>query len=259
MAIDGVCLHRSGRAVQVVLGGSRPPRTKVEETVLDLAQTARSFDDVCGWVTRAIARELTGERTLHAAMTARPRLRWRADLSELIAAAVTGDHSVLEFRYHRDVERAHSLPEPARQVPFEAPNGRRGRRDRLYRPYPVVVELDGRVAHPGEQQWRDKSRDNAAAADGIQSLRYGWAQVTQQPCATAAEVARVLRRHGWTGRPRPCSPGCPVNQGDAGLTEERQPILRIPRIRTGTTGRWRRPAPRPGSRSRTASGCAWGR
>ena len=28
--------------------------------------------------------------------------------------------------------------------------------------------------------------------------------------ATAAEVARVLRVHGWDGRPRPCSPGCPV-------------------------------------------------
>ena len=209
MAVDGVCLHRSGRAVDAIQGGSSPPRTKVEETVLDLAQIARSFDDVCGWVTRAIARELTDERSLHKAMSERPRLRWRADLHELIAAAAGGDHSVLEFRYHRDVEKAHGLPESARQVPFKGPNGRRGRRDRLYEPYRVVVELDGRLAHPAEQQWQDKSRDNAAAADGLQSLRYGWTQVTQQPCASAAEVARVLRRHGWTGRPRPCSPGCP--------------------------------------------------
>ena len=211
-AVDGVCLHRSGRAAEAVLGGSRPPRTRIEETVLDLAQAARSLDDVCGWVTRAIARELTDETSLRQAMTKRPRLRWRADLHELIAAAAGGDHSALEFRYHRDVERAHGLPEPARQMPFTGPNGGRGRRDRLYQPYRVVVELDGRLAHPAENQWKDKTRDNAAAAEGIQSLRYGWMQVSQQPCATAAEVARVLRRRGWEGRPRPCSPGCPVQR-----------------------------------------------
>ena len=54
-------------------------------------------------------------------------MRWREDLAELIAAAASGDHSVLEFRYPRDVERAHGLPEPARQVPFTTPGGRRGR------------------------------------------------------------------------------------------------------------------------------------
>jgi hypothetical protein len=209
--VEGISLHRSGRAVEAVLGGSQPPRTRVEETVLDLAQAAKTFDDVCGWVTRAIARELTDEARLHAAMTLRTKLRWRADLQELIVAAAGGDHSVLEFRYHRDVERAHGLPESARQVPFAKPNGRRGRRDRVYEPYGVVIELDGRLAHSPENQWKDKTRDNAAAAAGQQTLRYGWAQVRWEPCATAAEVAGVLRRHGWDGRPRRCSPGCPVD------------------------------------------------
>jgi hypothetical protein len=209
-AVEGACLHRSARAAEAVLEGSQPPRTRVEETVLDLTQTAKTFDDVCGWVTRAIARELTDETRLDAAMKARQRLRWRHDLEQLIAAAAGGDHSVLEFRYHRDVERAHGLPESVRQVAFTTRNGRRGRRDRVYEPYGLVIELDGRLAHSPEDQWKDKSRDNAAAADGKQSLRYGWSQVKWQPCQTAAEVARVLRRRGWRGRPRPCSPGCPV-------------------------------------------------
>jgi len=209
-AVSGVSLHRSGRAVEAVQGNTYPPRTKVEETVLDLTQAANSFDDVCGWVTRAIARNLTDETRLRQAMTVRPRLRWRADLHELIVAAAGGDHSVLEFRYHRDVERAHGLPESARQVPFTALGGRRGRRDRVYDEYGVVVELDGRLAHPGDNQWKDKARDNAAAAEGMQSLRYGWMHVRWKACATAAEVARVLRLHGWDGHPKPCSPGCPV-------------------------------------------------
>jgi hypothetical protein len=210
--VEGVCVHRTGRVTEALPAQDYPPRTTVEETVLDLTQVARSFDDVCGWVTRAIARELTDETRLHAAMTKRPRLRWRADLHEVLEAAATGDHSVLEFRYHRDVERAHGLPEPDRQVPFSATDGRRGRRDRVYREYGVVVELDGRLAHPEENRWKDKARDNAAAAARQQSLRYDWAAVTKRPCATAAEVIEVLRNHGWRGRPSPCSPGCPVDR-----------------------------------------------
>ncbi len=210
VAVPGVTLHRSTRALDIVQGHMYPPRTTVEETVLDLTQSAASFDDVCGWVTRAFARDLTDETRLRTAMSARTKLRWRADLDELIVAAAGGDHSVLEFRYHRDVERAHGLPEPARQVPFTGPGGRRGRRDRVYEAYDVVIELDGRLAHRAEDKWRDKARDNAAAAAGQQSLRYGWEQVTWKACTTAAEVARVLRRHGWDGWPRPCSPGCPV-------------------------------------------------
>ena len=65
-------MHRSRPERSRRLQGHYPPRTTVEETVLDLTQTAKSFDDVCGWVTRAIARELTDETRLHAAMTLRP-------------------------------------------------------------------------------------------------------------------------------------------------------------------------------------------
>jgi hypothetical protein len=215
-AAEGISLHRSARATNAVQANSSPLRTGVEETVLDLTQTARTFDDVCGWVTRAIARELTDETRLNAAMSARLRLRWREDLRELIAAAEGGDHSVLEFRYHRDVERAHGLPESARQVPFATPGGRQGRRDRVYERYGVVIEVDGRLAHQPEDQWKDKTRDNAAAADGKQTLRYGWSQVKWQPCETAAEVARVLRRRGWDGQPRPCSPACALQRDHPG-------------------------------------------
>jgi predicted transcriptional regulator of viral defense system len=211
-APPGVTVHRSRRADQAVQARAYPPRTTIEETVLDLVHAAKTFDDVCGWVTRAIARELTDEAMLQAAMKARQRLRWRNDLQQLIAAAAGGDHSVLEFRYHRDVERAHGLPESARQVAFTTRDGRRGRRDRVYEPYGVVIELDGRLAHQPEDKWRDTGRDNAAAAGGHQTLRYGWSQVKWQPCDTAAEVARVLRRNGWEGGPRPCSPGCRIGR-----------------------------------------------
>jgi hypothetical protein len=212
VAVSGVSVHRSARAAEAALGQSSPPRTKVEETVLDLTQTAVTFDDVCGWVTKAFARDLTDEAKLRAAMGKRSKLRWRTDLDELIAAAAGGDHSVLEYRYDRDVERAHGLPEAKRQVPFTGPSGRRGRRDRVYEDWALVVELDGRVAHQADSQWKDKARDNAAAVDGMQTLRYSWTQVRRGPCEIAVEVAAVLGKQGWPGRPRACSPGCPAQR-----------------------------------------------
>jgi very-short-patch-repair endonuclease len=81
----------------------------------------------------------------------------------------------------------------------------------LYEEYGLIVELDGRVAHPGDTRWADIRRDNAAAADGLTTLRYGWLPVAGSPCHVAAEVAKLLIARGYTGA-RPCSPGCPVGR-----------------------------------------------
>jgi hypothetical protein len=187
-----------------------PPRANVEETLLDLVSAAATFDDVCGWVSRAITRDLIDELSLRAAMAKRNRLRWRAELDRVITAAIDGDESVLEYRYTRDVERAHGLPEPDRQVSFTSPDGHRVRRDREYTRYGVVVELDGRLGHQDEDVWRDKERDNAATEAGKEPLRYGWKHVRHESCKSALQVAHVLRRKGWEGEPRPCSIYCPV-------------------------------------------------
>ncbi len=110
----------------------------------------------------------------------------------------------------------------------QGPDGNRGRRDRLYREYGLIVELDGRLAHSAEDQWRDKARDNAAAVGGTQTLRYGWTNVRWHPCATALQVAAVLRIHGWEGWPRPCSPGCPVERAMA------RPAVKVWRSRSSS-------------------------
>ena len=75
----------------------------------------------------------------------------------------------------------------------------------------LVVELDGRLFHDSAgQRDRDLERDLDAALDGLETLRLGWAQVTDRSCATAGKVARLLVRRGWTGRPRRCGPACPA-------------------------------------------------
>jgi hypothetical protein len=208
-AIPGLVIHRCEYTGRTRHPSLLPPRTRIEDTVLDLAGLATSFDDACGWVTRACGRRLTTEERLRAAMAARGRMRWRNQLTELLGDPCTGVHSVLEYRYLTGVERAHRLPRSARQVRVVS-GGRVRYRDAVYARFLVVVELDGRMAHPGESRWLDIRRDNAAAADGGLTLRYGWADVTDRRCRTAAEVARVLVQRGWTGTPHPCHPGCPL-------------------------------------------------
>jgi very-short-patch-repair endonuclease len=106
------------------------------------------------------------------------------------------------------VEWRHGLPRGRRQVRVKR-ESRTEYRDVLYEAYGVAVELDGRAAHPGDRRWPDIRRDNAAAADGVLTLRYGWLDVSEHPCLVAAQVARVLQRRGAAGF-RACTPACPV-------------------------------------------------
>jgi hypothetical protein len=209
-AVPGLVVHRSATVARMRFPADVLPRTWVEDTILDLTQAADTLDDVCGWVTRAFGRRLTNEAKLRAVMELRKKLRWRTDLDELITVAAGGAHSVLEVRYDRDVERAHLLPESRHQAPFVGPGGRAGFRDRCYEKFGLIVELDGNETHPAEHHWKDKARDNAAAAHGMQSLRYGWKNVSKEACATAAEVASVLQLRGWEECPRPCSRSCVI-------------------------------------------------
>jgi hypothetical protein len=207
----GLVIRISGRIDEARQANREPARTTVEETVLDLVQLTGTFDDVCGWITRACSRGLTTEERLRAALAIRKKMRWRAELNDVLAATGGGIHSVLEYRYIRDVERAHGLPRSRHQV--RAVTGSKVvYRDTYYPEYRVAVELDGRLAHQDEDRWRDSHRDNTAGAVGVYTSRYSWRDVVGRPCETALLQARILTRHGWRGRPKPCSPSCPVNR-----------------------------------------------
>jgi hypothetical protein len=207
----GIIVRMSGRVGEAGQPGREPPRTNVEETVFDLIELALNFDDACGWITRAVGRRLSTEKKLRAAMSARKKMRWRAELGDVLAAAGDGIHSVLEYRYLRDVERAHGLPRSRHQVRVVIA-GKAAYRDAYYDEYQLAVELDGRLAHPDDERWRDNHRDNQAGARGIQTTRYGWRDVYGHACETALLQAQILRQRGWTGTPRPCSGRCPVGR-----------------------------------------------
>ena len=210
-AAPHVIVHQSARLADALHPVRIPPRTRVEETVLDLVQAASDFGSALAWPVAACARRRTTRAALLLAIRARPRMRWRAELTGALDDIGNGVHSILEFRYLRDVERAHGLPAAARQA--RMPRGSRSQYlDNLYAEFGVAVELDGRAAHRAEDHWRDARRDSYLAGSGIITLRYGWADVAERPCLVAADVARVLRRRGWTGRLVYCRPACDLDR-----------------------------------------------
>jgi very-short-patch-repair endonuclease len=205
----GIRYHASARVRAARHPTRLPPQTRIEETVIDLTQTAPNVDRAIAWVVRACARRLTTVDRLRTAFTVRRRLRWRAHLWAALEDVDAGCHSILEAAYLRTVERRHGLPTARRQVARR----RRGGRwydDVLYEAYRTLVELDGPRAHPPESLDRDRRRDNAAVAGALSVLRYGVAAVMGHPCAVAREVGAVLRLNGWKGTPQGCRRGCPA-------------------------------------------------
>lgn len=194
-----------------------PPYTIAEETVIDLVQAAANEDDVIALVTSGFNRKLLTESHLRVVAQTRKKLRWRDELDEIISMAAGGTHSVLEYRHDRDVQRAHGLPEPVKQAKFRKSDGTYGYRDRYYPQYGgLVIELDGKRFHLGEQRGRDRERDNQAAVAGS-TLRYGWSDVTRKACETARQEADALRHRGWNGTIEPCSPDCRAVTGSASV------------------------------------------
>lgn len=185
-----------------------PPHTFFDETVIDLVDAAEHLDDAIGWVARALGKQLTQAPFLVAAMSPRKRLRWRREVTEFLEASAGDAESVLEYRYDRDVVAAHGLPAADKQVAFAKANGRKGRRDRAYPEYRLVVELDGKQYHEDDRRDEDQDRDNHATATGNATLRYGWRDVTLGACESAAQLHAALRQRGYRGAISRCSPGC---------------------------------------------------
>lgn len=200
-------VHRSDRILRTRHPVLLPARTRIEETVVDLTQSAATFDDAFNWLCQACGSRLTTADMLRRALDQRKKLRYRQDLLVALADVTGGVHSPLEYRYVRRVERPHGLPAARRQASMRA-GARRRYLDNLYQDYNLVVELDGAATHPAAERWLDNHRDNSLARVGLETMRYNWPDVTGRPCAVAAEIAAVLIQRGWPGPLRRCHPGC---------------------------------------------------
>jgi hypothetical protein len=177
-----------------------PPRLGIADTVVDLC-SASTESQVVSHVTTAVQRRLVSPERLLRTLSERPRVRHRALLVGLLSDVADGVESPLELSYLVDVERPHGLPKGNRQqsragFPYCSDVG--------YDDYQVLVELDGRDGHTGVGRFRDMRRDNRFAFVDWLTLRYGWFDVVDHPCAVAWQVGAALGNRGWMGYPRRC-------------------------------------------------------
>lgn len=178
-----------------------PARTGIDDTALDLAAHGDQAH-VVSWITRAVQRRLTTTERLGRRLTARPTLRHRRLMIELLAEVSQGATTPLEVSSVRRVFRPHGLPKPELQMRVGP-----GLVDIGYRRFHLVIELDGRLGHVEEGKFRDRRRDNRHAELDARTLRFGWEEVVGEPCAVARQIGRMLRRQGWTGEMALC-PRC---------------------------------------------------
>ena len=211
LEIPGLAVHYSSRLPLARHPARLPPQTRLEDTVLDLAELARTAADAVAWPIKACQRRLTTPDRVTGALAERHRLRWRGDVRDAIAAARVGVHSPLELRYFRDVEGKHGLLAGERQALVTRGTARQYL-DVRYSDYGVIVELDGVLAHSPENRNTDARRDNANTLGGCQTLRYSWVPVAYHACETAQQVFELLRRNGYRGTLRRCGKNCRIPQ-----------------------------------------------
>ena len=168
----GVVVTRRRDFAEIVHPSRMPPTVRIEEAVLDVAQGAGELQAVAILSDACRSRQTTAER-LRRAAARRSRLRQRAFLISVLDDAASGTHSLLEWRYRRDVEGRHKLTTAARQSKPEASKSLY--RDVHYDHYGFVVELDGRLGHDlALDRWADLDRDLTSAATGVVTVRLGW-------------------------------------------------------------------------------------
>lgn len=209
--IDGVRVHHLAGFGPKVQWNMSPPRVRIEEVVLDLAARAPTEFQAIAIVSNAVqSRRTTADRLLKA-LGRRPRIDRREFLELLLADVADGTCSLLEHGYLDRVERPHGLPRGQRQVGASA----RGPiyRDVTYVEQQQVVELDGRLFHDNASaRDADLDRDLDAAVDRLATVRLGWGQVFDRPCATAVRIGKLLQHRGWGGTPTSC-PQCARDAG----------------------------------------------
>lgn len=192
-----VRVHRS-RALNHTAVDAIPPRTKLTDTIVDLAVSQERPSDARSLIVDLVSRSAVSLRAMRECVQNRPPRRHRSAIQHGLHLVERGLMSALEVEYLERVEQAHGIPVGQRQVPTVV-DGKTLWEDVSYDLYGVAltVRLDGRQHHTNRSvTFRDMRRDNAAELAARSRLTYGWHDVHNMPCSVAAELRHVLNRHG---------------------------------------------------------------
>jgi hypothetical protein len=199
-----VRIHQTVDLASRVQWNKSPPSIRYDDTILDLAALGTPLTSVARLADACGTRRTTAAR-LRDRLDQRKRIAQRDWLRSVLSDVAEGTCSVLEHGYLDLVERPHGLPVGQRQAVRSLGNGR-VYRDVDHPSLGVRIELDGKLFHTStEDRDRDLERDlDAVVAEDGTTVRLGFGQIYDRPCSTAAKLAIVMQRRGWTGEPLLC-------------------------------------------------------
>jgi hypothetical protein len=208
----GIAVYQYARMPSLCKMELSPPRQTLDHALLSVASRKKRLDASVATLADGVQSGHTTSDRLRGALDERPKLRHRAILREVLTDVDSGVRSALEYRYLRDVERAHGLPVGERQEPLVL-GRKRGYPDVHYKDQNVLVHLDGRIGHTDSlDKWADFERDLAALiTSSLASVHVGWAQALD-PCRLGWSLGALLQQRGWDGSPQSCGPMCTVFQ-----------------------------------------------
>ncbi len=204
-----VVLHRMPDFAQRADLDRSPPAIRLEHALIDVISSELRDEDVAAAfavLARVCAARRTTPQRIPQTLSTRRRVAGRRTVEAMLTDVRDGACSVLERGYLHRVERAHGLPRGERQIGSTA-TGRSTFQDVRYKRQGVVVELDGRAFHESPRDRdRDALRDLAELSrSDLVTIRVTYGLVFGGACRTALLIGDLLRRRGWTGRPRSCS------------------------------------------------------
>lgn len=186
----GVVLHRSQELDDAIRRVDGLAVTCVERAIVD---TWGRPDGCRRAAVRAIAieavrRRMCSTRNLQWEVDRRPQLPERAALLGLIRLLADGCRSELEIWGCLHVLRGPGMPRFVQQRPVEVA-GERFVLDAACEESMLAVEMDGAAWHGSRtQRERDIRRDALVATLGWQTLRFGFARMTQTPDACRRDI-----------------------------------------------------------------------
>jgi very-short-patch-repair endonuclease len=164
------------------------PVTAVARTVLDLAETA-TLDDTERAFDEAINRRLTTHDHLAALLARSPGRRGAKTINALL------DRDHVPGLTRREAERLLLKLIRAARLPLPRVNARIGKYtvDFYWPEHGLVLEMDSHAWHTSPQKFEtDRLRDQILDGQQIRVIRSTWLQVTQEPYALVARLARSL-------------------------------------------------------------------
>ncbi|MEJ2888029.1 hypothetical protein [Actinomycetospora aeridis] len=203
---EGVAVHRS-RAFDHIAVDDDPPRVSKVHTIVDLAVDEPDARRAMRTLTAlAAGAQVPAERLEEALELRRPR-RYLRPLRDAVTLLRDGVGSLMEADWALDVEQAHGLPAPQRQVRVIV-EGRHLAEDLLYA-MPLgdlLVRLDGWRYHANTRTARrDRARDNAAELAHRARMVFGWEETRHAPCEAAVLVGTRLTELGWQDELQRCT------------------------------------------------------